>query len=227
MGFNSIEELRANREWHFKKVKEMFEKLDVFVFTFGLTEAWVSTHDGAVYPVCPGVAGGEFDQKKYQFINFSVEEIIKDFEIFILYLKSVNPEAKVILTVSPVPLVATASDNHVLVATTYSKAVLRVAAEQICSKYEDVAYFPSYEIITGNYSRGNYYANDLRSITEEGVSHVMRLFLLHYAELTSNSCVESSGNENGLYQDFQKNMQDLVEVNCEEILYSPATSDLK
>ena len=61
-----------------------------------------------------------------------------------------------ILTVSPVPLVATAAGKHVLVATTYSKSVLRVACEEVCQKAADVMYFPSYEIITGNYNRGSY-----------------------------------------------------------------------
>ena len=80
-----------------------------------------------------------------------------------------NPRVKVILTVSPVPLVATAEEAHVLVATTLSKSVLRVAAEVVSARGRDVAYFPSYEIITGPQARGRYFAEDLRSVTDEGV----------------------------------------------------------
>ena len=32
-----------------------FRDLDVFVFTLGLTEAWVAKADGAVFPLAPGV----------------------------------------------------------------------------------------------------------------------------------------------------------------------------
>jgi hypothetical protein len=39
-----------------------------------------------------------------------------------------------------------------------------------------VAYFPSYEIITAPQLRGAYFAEDLRSVIEEGVAHVMRVF---------------------------------------------------
>ena len=46
---------------------------------------------------------------------------------------------------------------------------------------DDVAYFPSYEIITGNHARGSYFGADLREVTETGVQHVMRLFMKHYA----------------------------------------------
>ena len=69
-----------------------------------------------------------------------------------------------------------------LVATSYSKAVLRVACEIVSSARDNVAYFPSYEIVTGPFARGSYFAEDLRSVTEEGVSHVMRMFFKYLAD---------------------------------------------
>ena len=59
-GFDSIDAMRKDREVHFECVNRMFKNLDVFVFTLGLTEAWRARTDKAVYPVCPGVAGGEY-----------------------------------------------------------------------------------------------------------------------------------------------------------------------
>jgi hypothetical protein len=78
-----------------------------------------------------------------------------------------------------VPLVATAGNGHVLTATTYSKSVLRVAAGLVAAQEPDVAYFPSYEVITGPQARGRYVAEDLRSVTEDGVDRVMTLFFRH------------------------------------------------
>ncbi|MES2303044.1 MAG: GSCFA domain-containing protein, partial [Pseudomonadota bacterium] len=88
-------------------------------------------------------------------------------------------------TVSPVPLVATAENRHALVATTYSKSVLRVVAEEVARTDSRVEYFPSYEIITGSYSRGRYFESDLRSVTPEGVAHVMRVFMKHFSSAGS------------------------------------------
>jgi hypothetical protein len=184
--FASLEELRADRDQHFAAVRRMFEELDVFVFTLGLTECWRSREDGAVYPVCPGTAAGTFDAAKYEFANLRVDEITADLEAFLLRLKGVNSQARVILTVSPVPLVATAEDRHVLASTTLSKSVLRVVADTIYRTHSHVAYFESYEVITGNFNRGRYYADDLREVTDEGVGHVMRLFLQHYGGVESS-----------------------------------------
>jgi hypothetical protein len=68
----------------------------------------------------------------------------------------------------------------VLAATTYSKSVLRVAAQMMTDTYDFVDYFPSYEIITAAFSRGAYFAEDLREIEEIGVAHAMRTFFRHY-----------------------------------------------
>lgn len=177
-GFNSERELRFDRERHFRAVREAFEKLDIFVFTLGLTEAWRSREDGAVYPLCPGVAGGVFEDSKHEFVNFDAEAVTSDMNAFLSRLHDVNPNARVILTVSPVPLVATAEPRHVLVSTVYSKSVLRVACETL-SRGEGVAYFPAYEIVASGFA-GAYFASDRRSVTEEGVAHVMRIFSRHF-----------------------------------------------
>jgi hypothetical protein len=180
-GFASMAELLADREYHFAAIRRAVETMDVFVFTLGLTETWIRRGDGAVYPLCPGVAGGEFDRERHAFVNLTVAEVAADLNAAINFLRVRNPSVRIILTVSPVPLIATAEDRSVLVSTAYSKAVLRIAAEEVSSR-SNVAYFPSYEVITGNHARGKYFDSDLRNVTAEGVDHVMRLFLAHYAD---------------------------------------------
>ena len=132
--------MKIDREQHFAAVREMFENLDVFVFTLGLTECWVSRIDGAAFPICPGVQGGSFDKRRYVNCNETVDDVITEMSTFLVHLARVNPRAQVILTVSPVPLAATAKqDEHVLTATTYSKSVLRVAAGMLASRFPNVA----------------------------------------------------------------------------------------
>ncbi|MHA6718611.1 GSCFA domain-containing protein [Sphingomonas sp. RS6] len=179
-GYATVEDVIRDRSEHFASVNRMWRSLDVFVFTLGLTESWRAIGDGAVFPLAPGVVAGEMDPAKYEFHNYTVDETVQQMEEFLGKLRAVNPRARVILTVSPVPLEATYENRHVLLSTTYSKSVLRAAAEALSSGREWIDYFPSYEIITGNYNRGKYYAEDLREVTAEGVGHVMRLFLKHY-----------------------------------------------
>ncbi|WP_373503574.1 GSCFA domain-containing protein [Aestuariivirga sp.] len=219
--FVSAAEMLVDREQHFAAVRRMFETLDVFVFTLGLTECWRARADGAVFPICPGVDGGAFDPRYCRFYNQTYVDVVNDMRAFIDGLKAVNPAARVILTVSPVPLMATAApDAHVLSATTYSKSVLRVAAETLRLQYDFVHYFPSYEIITGAFNRGRYYADDLRNVTEEGVSHVMRLFLKYAAgehELTAaaNQPRKKSEDEKRV-EEFAAQAAAFVAVECDE-----------
>lgn len=214
-GFGSEAEMREDRRRHLRAVLEMLESLDVFVFTLGLTECWMSREDGAVFPLCPGVKGGTFDPDRHVFHNLSVDEIVADMTEVIERLRMMNEDARVLLTVSPVPLAATGrEDTHVLTATTYSKAVLRVAAEKLAC-LPKVYYFPSFEIVTGAHARGRYFAEDLREVTEAGVAHVMRLFLAHAtgAAASTDSMLAAPSETGGEIID---RTEKLISVMCDE-----------
>lgn len=186
-GLESVEEVLSDRIEHLDCVRQMFLNADVFVFTLGLTECWREKSSGEVYPLAPGVVAGNFDESVYEFVNFSANEVEADLTSFLLKLKAINPKVKVLLTVSPVPLIATFEDRHVLVSTTYSKSALRVSAEEAIKKFTWVDYFPSYEIITGNFNLGKYYEEDLREVNSVGVDHAMRCFLRNYTEADDSS----------------------------------------
>lgn len=170
----------ADREAHFEAVRAMFEQADVFIFTLGLTEAWTSLQDGAVVPLAPGVVGASEAASGYGFKNFTVQEATDDLLAFIDEARIINPALRIILTVSPVPLIATFEDRHVLAATTYSKSVLRVTAEAAMRAREGVVYFPSYEIVTGAHNRARFFEADLRNVAPDGVSSVMEIFSRHF-----------------------------------------------
>jgi hypothetical protein len=178
--FASPAAVAADRAEHLAAVRRLFESCNILVFTLGLTEAWRSRRDGAVYPLAPGVAGGIYDPDAFGFVNYTAAEVEEDLGRFLAAVRQRNPQLRVILTVSPVPLAATFEDRSVLVSTTYSKAALRVAAEAMIRRFDWVDYFPSYEIITGSPTGGLYYAPDDREVNPLGVAHVMRLFQRHY-----------------------------------------------
>lgn len=178
-GFATIAECIAERDRHLAAVRGLFETLDTLVFTLGLTEGWRDTRDGAALPLPPGVAGGTWDPAEVGFANAGVSEMVGDLLAFVDGLRGVNRTARIILTVSPVPLAMTYRDRHVLVANASSKAALRVVADEVCAARPDVFYFPSYEIVTSPLTIGRYFSDNLRSVTPEGVDHVMRCFLSH------------------------------------------------
>lgn len=218
-GYRTLAELVRDREHHLWCVRDMFQRLDYFIFTLGLTEAWVNGSDGVVYPVCPGVVDGRFDPEKHVFHNFTYEEVVNDMRDFLSALRRVNEKAQVILTVSPVPLVATKEERHVLVSTTYSKSVLRVVCDTLAREFKYVHYFPSYEIITGQHAAGAYYASDLREIDESGVDHVMRVFAKHFlAEQPEEIHAASISAPDQRESDLRKLAQTFVEVECDERL---------
>ena len=220
--FATRRELAADREQHLAAVRRAFEELDVLIFTFGLTECWGTRSDGAVFPLAPGVAGGTFDPSRYEFLNLDVEAVVADMTDFFGSLRRVNPTAKSILTVSPVPLFATAVDRHVLVSTTYSKSVLRVAAQQLVDSLDRVYYFPAYEIVTGNFSRGRYFGDDLRSIHESGVEHVMSLFFRHATndEAHDVAAIGDTASRDAAVDAlaFDRETEELVRLLCDEEL---------
>lgn len=174
-GFVSERELEVSRGGTLNAIASAVRDASVFVFTMGLTESW-EHRSGYSYPMCPGTVAGTFDAASHRFVNASYPEIIKDMTTAITMMRQINKDLRFLLTVSPVPLTATASDGHVLAATTYSKSTLRAVAGDLAARHDYVDYFPSYEIITGFPFRAMFYEANLRNVAPHGVDFVMRSF---------------------------------------------------
>lgn len=178
-GLGSPDEVYAHRVAHLDAVRHVFWAADVVVFTLGLTEAWIDVASGSVLPVAPGVVAGRFDPAATAFHNFGYEEIKADLLAFMARVRQCSSVAtpRFLLTVSPVPLTATATDGHVLTATMHAKAVLRAVAGDVSATDPDVDYFPSFELICNPWLGRDYFAANRRSVTAAGVDAAMRTFL--------------------------------------------------
>ena len=181
-GLDSPEEVLEHRKFHISRVKDLFESLDLFIFTLGLTEMWIHKESGTVYPTAPGALVGEFDDTIYEFVNAQFQSIIRDFNLFEKVLLKIRggKSFKCLLTVSPVPLTATASGEHVLVSTTCSKSTLRTVAGQLSANQAHIDYFPSYEIVTNPRTHSTAFADNLRSVRNEAVEIVMKHFFAEH-----------------------------------------------
>lgn len=218
---------RSEREFdaltraHLAATRRAFEAAEVFVFTLGLTEAWESSLDGAVFPACPGTVAGAFDANRHRFVNFTAAEVRADLERAIVELRRLSPDVDVILTVSPVPLVATADGGHVLEATVYSKSVLRVAAGEVAREVPRVTYFPSYEIITGTHAPRAFFEDDRRSVSRLGIEAVMRVF---FGE-SEPGAPAASGAVPSRSDAIQALGEQIVALECEEAFADGARAD--
>jgi len=175
-GFDSAEAMLAARADTLAAIRAALAEARCLVFTLGLTEAWQERGTGVVYPSCPGTVRGSFDADRYEFVNHDFARVRADVLAAAELARAVNPELRLLLTVSPVPLTATATGAHVLTANTYSKSVLRAVAGQLAAEHEHIDYFPAYELITGVAFRGAFFEPNLRDVTAEGVQFVMRRF---------------------------------------------------
>jgi len=214
-GFFSIDELRASQVESVRSFRECIKSSNFFVFTLGLTESWFNAKEGYEYPMCPGTSAGSFSEDEHIFKNQNFNEIRKELALAIKYMRQENPSLKFILTVSPVPLIATKSGRNVIVATMESKSILRAVAGQFSESNRAVDYFPSYEIINSPVFKGVFFEPNARNVSKTGVNFVMDNFfsdlLLKYPEIS-----------NEIYKGVDNNMDYLIpeEVCDEEILNS-------
>jgi len=175
-GLDSSQEVLIHRADHLRRVRALLEQVDLLIFTLGLTEAWRHRETGTVFPTAPETVAGTYSDRVYEFVNFGFDDVRGDLRLIRSMLKEINPAAKLLLTVSPVPLTATGSTHHVHVASTYSKAVLRAAAASLYEEFDDVDYFPSFDMIWNPFLKHSFYDANLRSVTTEGVEAAMAMF---------------------------------------------------
>ena len=217
-GFASGEEMLISRQTAIACFKQAICSATHFVFTLGLTESWKHV-DGYEYPMCPGTVAGTFDSTHHFFENQTFIPVHQALTAAIRAMRGLNKNLRFILTVSPVPLTATKSGNHVLVATTESKSVLRAVAGQFARHGAYVDYFPSYELITAPLVRGVFFAPNMRSVTDAGVAFVMDHFFRPSSTESTNAAPQAAAEASAAMRPSPvKGPQGESSVVCEEEL---------
>lgn len=149
-------------------------KCRTVIMTLGLSEVWFDTRSGYYLNVSPRPSVLRANPERYELHVLSFEEAYRFLEDALILLKKHGPsDLRVILTVSPVPLQITQRPIDVIVANTYSKSVLRTAAETAVAKLDFVTYFPSYESVMLS-DRKIAWLDDLIHVSEPIVRHNVR-----------------------------------------------------
>jgi hypothetical protein len=152
------------------------------VITLGLVEVWRDGEADVYTNSTPVRSALKTHPNRYEFHLTSFAQNWDNLEaIHALLTRYGHPDLRIVITVSPVPLLATFSTMDVVVANTYGKSLLRAIAHQWAAAHANVDYFPSYEIVQ-NSDRAATWERDLRHVKGTGTQHIMDLFVRNYIE---------------------------------------------
>jgi hypothetical protein len=158
------------------------ENSNFLVLTLGLTEIWVDSETELCLPTCPGCGWGSYDSRfvPHQLSYIDITSLLDELA---LYVRTLNDRITLIFTVSPVPLVATHSQQHALYADAVSKATQIIAVRDWIHAQRDANpdennffYFPSYEIVKNPFNFNKNFETDGRTVTDHAEAEVMKVF---------------------------------------------------
>ena len=158
-----------------QETKRIFDETELFILTFGLSEVWYDEPTGNVF--WRTIPKDAYDPRRHKFRLSTVEENRDNIRAIYDLIRKHRPDAKILVTLSPVPLIATFRDVSCISANSVSKATLRVAVDEVVREVRDeghLFYWPSYELVTDVF-RGPY-KPDRRHVRPVVLNYIMRLF---------------------------------------------------
>ena len=162
------------------EVNQFLKKSNVLIITYGTAWVYHYKKENCIVSNCHKVPAKEFEKKL-----LTSEEITASFGALYSKLKNTRPDLRIILTVSPVRHV-----KDTLVLNSVSKATLRLACHTLSSQYEDVEYFPSYEIMMDDLRDYRFYERDKIHPTEEALDYISHKFSDQYFTREVKSFIE-------------------------------------
>jgi len=164
---------------------------DVVMLTLGLVESWYDNETGTHLNRFPGPATIHQNPGRFSLHVLDYDDILDGLNRTHDLLQKHNPTARMLVTVSPVPLDRTFRGDDILAANCYSKSVQRAAVETF-TKTKNVDYFPSYEIVTLTDTAYAWSDVDLRHVRGEMVDRLMGRFLEHYTTPTERQSAQKT-----------------------------------
>lgn len=105
----------------------------------------------------------------------TLEEIVSGFNHLHASVKAIRPGIKFILTVSPVRHI-----KDTITANSVSKATLRMACHELVEQFDDVDYFPSFELMMDDLRDYRFYKADMLHPTEVAENYIWEKFSQRY-----------------------------------------------
>lgn len=140
---------------------------DVLLITFGTASVFLLKSNGRIVNNCHKFPADTFVRKR-----LSVNEIVDDWSSLLSELFAVNPDLKVVFTVSPIRHFKDGAHENQL-----NKATLHLAIAQIEEKFQNVAhYFPAYELVMDELRDYRFYASDMIHLSDAAVDYIWKRF---------------------------------------------------
>lgn len=156
--------------------RKMFMEAEVFIITLGLSEIWYDEVTGGVF--WRAVPQDKYDPSRHKFRISTVDENRRNIRAIYDIIRRHRPEAKVIFTLSPIPLVATFRPNSCITSNSVSKSILRAALDEALREIAEpqgAFYWPSYEIVMDVFA--DRWRNDRRHVKSRILDFIMALFM--------------------------------------------------
>ncbi|WP_315743558.1 MULTISPECIES: GSCFA domain-containing protein [unclassified Bradyrhizobium] len=169
--------------WSKEKTLEVIKSSNVFILTLGVAAAFFDRTTGAFVLPRPTALNSRALAEKYQFRTASVQENVDNVLYLIEFIRSVVPDIKIIVTVSPVPLLASFEYESAVQADCLSKSTMRLVAHEVVnnSNLSNIFYWPSFEVFRwAGSNASNYFAADDGAawhVSEDKVNGTIRAFV--------------------------------------------------
>lgn len=168
-----------------REIESIYQNLhdaNVLVITLGLVETWFDNLNGCYLNKAPSKESIKSNPGRFCFRRMDVEDVVERMTSCISLINA-HSKKKILLTLSPVPIEATFTSSSAILANSYSKSVLRVAAQMLIEKFDNVQYFPSYEIaISGG---AHSFIDDNVHVSRETVDVIMNYLFENYLQANS------------------------------------------
>lgn len=136
------------------------------VFTLGTNHVYILNETGEIVDNCR-----KRPQRLFTERELTVDECAEYLCRAIGRLRSVNPDMRVVLTVSPIRYAKYGFHGSQL-----SKAVLLLAADKVVRGHDMVEYFPAYEIVNDELRDYRFYREDMLHPSDQAVEYIWQRF---------------------------------------------------
>lgn len=117
--------------------------------------------------------------------RLSISEIVACWEALVNDLHSLNPNLRIVFTVSPVRHIKDGLEGNAR-----SKAVLLLAIDELCSRLDCCSYFPAYEIVNDDLRDYRFYASDLVHPSDQAVEYIWEIFRATYLDSSAEKLLK-------------------------------------
>lgn len=154
-------------------------KLNILILTFGSSIVYQHKDTGSIVNNCHKVR-----QENFNKILLSSEDMVSEYQELMEELLNLNPNLNIILTVSPVRHL-----RHGAIMNSRSKARLLLLCEQLEQSFDNISYFPVYEIVMDELRDYRFMAEDMVHPSVQATQYIWESFLDSFADKTTQQLV--------------------------------------